>query len=92
MFPDGQGVSNDRSNEEMEGEKEEDIGPQRNESLQGKQKARRRQTLEEKCKEITEGPTENAEVEEATNQKTEVGVREAGTELQTIQTLEADGI
>ena len=90
MLPNGQGVGDDRSDEEMEGQKEEDTVPQRNESLLGTESEEGTEAGG-KVSEIIEEPTENVEVEKTASLETEVGVREAETELQTTQNVEVEG-
>lgn len=88
MIPCSQGASHDKSDEEMEGEKEEGIVLQSNESLL---RTESQEEVETGGKSVCiEESTENVEVEEAANQETEVGMREAETELKTTQNLEVD--
>lgn len=85
MFPDGKGVGDDSSDEEMKGEKEEDSVHQINESLLGTESQEEIDTAEEcgeKMSEDKEEHAQNVELERAGSQKTVVGVREEETELQ----------
>ncbi len=75
MFPDGQRVESDRSDEGTEGEKVEDIVPQTKESLLGTASQETEAGVKEA--ETEPQPTENVEVEGTASQEKKTEAREA---------------